>query len=176
LEILGGILAIGGWILFAAALLGGLILSMVGLFGSWIILAAVVIAYAASGFQYFSIWGMAILLALAILGEVLETGASAMGASRFGGSRGGMVAAVVGCIVGAIIGSPFLLIIGAIIGACLGAFIGATLYEFIVMERDAGDAAYTGFGAALGKVAGMLLKFLIALIMVLVLSLDLFVF
>ena len=47
--------------------------------------------------------------------------------------------------------------------------------EFIVMEKQMHEAARTGFGAALGKVAGILAKFVIALAMVIVLILDLLV-
>lgn len=174
--ILHTVLAVTGWSVFALVLVAGLALSLLGLFGSWIILADVVIAYVVTGFSHFSIVGMVILLGLAILGEVIEAAAAGVGAAKFGGGKGAMVAAMVGCIAGAILGSPFMFVVGAVIGACLGAFVGATLYEIIVTEKQAGAAAFTGLGAALGKVAGMLAKFFISLVMIVVIVLDIWVF
>ena len=95
---------------------------------------------------------------LAILGEALEAAASGYGASKFGGGRGSMVASVVGCLGGAVVGTPIFPIVGTLIGACLGAFGAATLYEYIQRERTVQEAAWTGFGAALGKVAGLFAK------------------
>lgn len=165
-----------GWGAFTLAIVIGVGLNIIGLFGSWIIFGAAVIAYVATGFGSFSLVGLAVLLGLAILAEILETLAAGYGAKRFGGGKGAILAAIVGCIVGAIVGTPFLFLIGTIIGACLGAFVGAGLYEFIVMEKELHVAARTGFGAALGKVGGILAKFMVALAMVLVIVLDLFLF
>jgi hypothetical protein len=156
-------LAILGWTLFAVALLLGIALNLIGLFGNWVILAAVVIAYVATGFEHFTLTGIAIMAGLAALGEVLEFVAAAFGASRFGGSKGASVAALVGCLLGAVAGSPLLPVIGTLIGACAGAFAGATLYEYIKMERPPKEAFVTGVGAALGKVGGILAKFMMGL-------------
>jgi uncharacterized protein YqgC (DUF456 family) len=109
-----------------------------------------------------------VLLVMAIGGEVLETVASGLGAAKFGGSKGSITAAVVGCVLGAIAGSPILPVIGTLIGACAGAFIGAALYEYLMQERRAHEAAYVGFGAALGKVAGMFLKTFVGVAMLVV--------
>jgi uncharacterized protein len=169
-------LAVAGWSLYVVVIAASLVLSLLGLFGAWIILAATIIAWIATGFGYFSVPGLIVLAACATIAEVMETVAAGYGAARYGGGRGSMVAAVVGAISGAILGSPFMLIIGAVAGACIGAFLGATLYEYIVLQRKVGDAAYTGYGAALGKVAGMLAKFLMSLIMVLVIVLEIWFF
>jgi uncharacterized protein YqgC (DUF456 family) len=106
------------------------------------------------------------MLGLAVLGEILEAAAAGFGAKRFGGSKGTMVAAVAGAILGAVAGGSLIVIpvigivVGPLIGALAGAFLAAALYEYVQREQKVYDAAWTGFGAALGKVAGMFAKLL----------------
>lgn len=150
--------AIVGWTTFGLLLIVGLILDLVGLFGNWIILAAIGGLWVLTGFTHFGWVALLIMLGIAVIGEVLETAASGYGASKFGGGRGSIVAAVVGCLGGAVVGTPIFPIIGTLIGACIGAFAAATLYEFIQRERTVQEAAWTGLGAALGKVAGLFAK------------------
>jgi len=157
-DVLSISLAVLGWTCFAIAVLVGLVLDFLGLFGNWIILAAVGIAAAVTGFDHFGGLTLVVLLGLAILGEVLEAAAAGVGAARYGGSRGAIVAALVGTIVGAIVGTPMLPLVGTVIGACVGAFALATLYEFLVREQEFRTASRTGFGAAAGKIAGLFAK------------------
>lgn len=154
------ILVAFGWIVFGVAILVGLALDLLGLFGNWIILAAMLGAWAFSGFTYFGWQGLALMVALAIAGEALETIAAGYGAKKFGGGKGSIVAALAGCILGAILFTPLIPIplVGTLIGACLGAFVGAALYEYIQMEKKVHQALWTGLGAALGKVAGVFAK------------------
>lgn len=166
------LLAILGWSTFVLAILVGLALDLVGLFGNWIILAAVALAWVATGFTHFSGLGIIILAVLAVFGELIEFLASSVGAARFGASKGAMVAAVVGCIAGAIIGAPFLLIIGAIIGGVLGAFVGAAGYEILMTQKDYDSAMKIGFGAAIGKLGGMLGKLAMGALMIVVAALT----
>ena len=161
------VLPIIGWSAYGLAIVAALILNLVGLFGNWIILGASAIAWAVSGFTYFSLTGLLIMLVLAVLGEVVEAAAAGYGAKRFGGGKGAMAAALIGCILGSIAGSPILPIVGTLIGACIGAFAGAALYEFIQMERQAGDAIRTGLGAAAGRVMGLFAKFFVGILMLL---------
>jgi hypothetical protein len=153
-------LVASGWGLFGLAIIVGLGLDLVGLFGNWIILAAVALAWLATGFSHFGVVGLIIMTGFAVLGEVLETLLAGYGARKFGGSKGSMVAALVGCLLGAMFGTPLIPvpIVGTLIGACLGAFVGAALYEYIKLEKKAGEAMWTGLGAALGKVGGVFAK------------------
>lgn len=159
------LLAIVGWGLFVLAVIIGLTLDLVGLFGNWVILCAVGAAWALTGFERFGAGALVVLAVLAALGEVVEALAAGYGASRFGGSRGSIVAALAGCLGGAALGTAWFPVVGTLIGACVGAFLGATLSEYLLMEKEAHEAFWTGFGAALGKVAGMFAKTLVGLVM-----------
>jgi len=171
-EILSTTLAVLGWTAFGLAVLGGIALNMLGLFGNWVILLAVGVVAAVSGFEHFDGWTLPILVVLAALGEAVEFFAAGAGTARYGGGKGAMVAAVVGTIVGAIIGSPFMLIIGTIIGACVGAFAFAALYEISVSRKRLEAAARAGYGAALGKIAGMFAKTMVGFVMLFVAFLN----
>jgi hypothetical protein len=149
---------ITGWSLFTLAILAGLALDLVGLFGNWIIFAAVTLAWVFTGFEAFSWVTLVLLLLLAVIGEVLETGLAGYGAKKFGGSKGAMIPTIIGCLIGAVLGTPLFPIIGTIIGACMGAFVAATLYEYIVHERGVKSSMWTGTGAAIGKVGGLFAK------------------
>lgn len=158
------ILGILGWTCFVLAIMAGLLLDLLGLFGNWIILGAAGIAWAATGFAVFSPWALLGMAGLAALGEVLELALAGFGARRFGGSKGSMVAALAGCIVGAVAGTPLFPVVGTLIGACAGAFGAAALYEYLQQDRSAQQALWTGLGAALGKVGGIFAKFLCGLV------------
>jgi len=157
--------AVLGWGLFGLAILVALLLNLLGLFGNWIILGAVGLAWLFTG--HFSVVGLLVMLGFAVLGEVLEAALAGWGASRFGGSRGGIVAALVGAIAGAVFGSALIPIpvLGTLIAACLGAFAFAAGYEYIQHQRTVGEAAWTGLGAAVGKIGGVVAKFACGLVM-----------
>ena len=166
-------LAVLGWTLFGIAIVVALVLDILGLFGNWIILGAVGIAAAISGFEYFGGYTLVILLILAILGEVLEAVAAGVGAAKYGGGKGAIAAALVGTIVGAIAGTAVFPIVGTIVGACLGAFGLATVYEMLVSNRGLDSATRVGFGAALGKIGGLFAKTFVGFLMLMVAFLNL---
>lgn len=163
-------LAVLGWTAFGLAVLAGLALDLLGLFGNWIILAAVATAAAVSGFDHFGGWTLPILIGLAAMGELLEAAAAGAGVARYGGGKGAMLSAIVGTLVGAAVGTPLIPIpiLGTILGACAGAFAFAGLYEALVSRRRLQDAARAGYGAALGKIAGMFAKTLVGFAMLFV--------
>jgi uncharacterized protein YqgC (DUF456 family) len=167
-NLAGDMAVFAGWSTFALAILVGLCLDLVGLFGNWIILGAVAIAWVATGFDHFGIFGLIFMVGFAILGEVLETALAGYGAKKFGGSKGSMIAALVGCIAGAILGTPVFFIVGTLLGACLGAFAGAALYEYIQMQKTHQEALWTGVGAAVGKVGGLFAKLFCGIAMLLI--------
>ena len=158
-------LVIIGWICFVLAVVAGLALDLVGLFGNWIILAALIAVWILSGFEHFGPWSLALFTGMACLGEAVEAVAAALGAKKFGAEKGAILAAVAGCLAGSILGTPLFPIVGTLAGGCLGAFVGAVAYQYIVKEKQAHDALWTGLGAALGRVMGVFAKLLIGLAM-----------
>ena len=112
------------------------------------------------------------ILVLAVLGEIIELLASAMGVTKTGGSRRGAVMALVGSIVGGIlgvfIGVPIPLIgsfVAAVFFAGLGAMAGAILGEISVGQRL--DTSWRiGKAAFWGRLAGTLGKLIVGAVMV----------
>ena len=149
-----------GWVVFFSVIFVGIILNFLGLFGNWLFLLAIGTVYVLSDFEHFGVWTLVILLALAILAEVIEALASGFGASRFGGGKGTMFLSILGCFAGAFLGTLYIPIpiVGTLIGACLGAFATATWYEYNHQDKEIEDAMRVGFGAALGKVGGLFAK------------------
>jgi len=157
------VLTIAGWTLFGLVIVLGLLLDLLGLFGNWLILGAVFVAWLLTG--HFGWWTLIILTLLATLGEILEAAFAGYGAAKFGGGKGAITFALAGCIIGAVVGSPWLPLVGTVFGGCLGAFIGATSYEYLMREKTPGAAMWTGFGASLGKIGGLLAKLFAGLAM-----------
>ena len=172
------LLTLLGWTAFAMAIILGLGLNLLGLFGNWIILLAIVGAWIVTGFEHFGLGTLAAMFLVAVAGEVLEFALAGYGARRFGGHRGAMVAALAGAIAGSGVGTPMLPVIGTAIGACAGAFLFAAVYQYIANQRPANEALpgwrarwgearsamWTGTGAAVGKIGGILAKFVCGLI------------
>lgn len=165
-------------VLLAIAYLAGWFLTLVGLPGTWLIVASAAI-YAwlgpAADSRIALGWPtVVILLLLALLGEGLETLAGAAGARRAGGSRRGMLLAIIGSVFGALfgagIGVPIPLLgplIGAILGAAVGAFGGAIAGE-TWKGRTLDHSWRVGESAFWGRLWGTVAKLAIATIMVVV--------
>lgn len=171
-------LAVLGWTGFAVAVILGLGLNLLGLFGNWLILLAILAAWLLTGLSHFGIWSLGLMFLMAVAGEVLEFAMAGYGARRFGGHKGAMAAALAGAIVGSIAGTPLFPVFGTVLGACAGAFVFAAVYQYIANQRPANEtvpgwrarweearsAMWTGTGAAAGKIGGMLAKFLCGLV------------
>lgn len=157
-----------GWIVLSAAVVAGLLLNLVGLFGNWVIFGALAALWALSGFTHFGIIGIVLMLGVAVLGEVLETALAGYGAKRFGGSKGAMVAALVGAIGGAVLGTPMFPIVGTLAGACVGAFAAAAFYDYVQHEKGVHASLRTGVGAALGKIGGLFAKLICGFVILLI--------
>jgi len=117
---------------------------------------------------------VAVIAGLAVLGEVLEFAAGAVGAARQGGSRRGMalaiVGAMVGSILGAIVGVPVPIIgsvLAAVGGGALGAFIGAYVGE-TWKGKTPGESISVGRAALVGRLLGTMSKLIVGAIIVVV--------
>lgn len=149
---------VAGVIVTIGALLG-VLLTLLTLPGTWLMLLAAVACWAWRPELYG--WGtIAVVAGLAVLGEILETAWSAVGARRSGGGWRSAVGGVVGALLGAIGGTILLPvpIVGTIVGAVLGAGLGAGLAERTAEGREWQDAYRVGVGAARGRLVSIIVK------------------
>lgn len=170
-------------VIFIMALLlinaAGVVLVALQLPGTWLMIAATaVFAWLRWGQEHFVYgwWTLAALLGLAVLGELVEFAASALGSHHVGGSKRGAAISIATAIVGAILGS-FLIpipIVGTLLGAALGAGAGASLGDKWA-GRSWSETAQGFKGAAVGKLSGAAVKLAIAVAMWLIAALMLFI-
>jgi uncharacterized protein len=164
-------------VLLMLVLVTGWVLTVLGMPGNWLMVAATAVYVAlAPGDSRASIsWPVVLaMLVLAALGEAAELLASAAGVSRRGGSKRGAALALAGSIVGAVVGVfvgvPVPVIgsaIAALIFAGVGAFIGAVLGEMWA-GKEFGDSCRVGTAAFWGRLFGTLAKTMIGFAMLVV--------
>ena len=145
-------------------------MTLLGLPGNWLMVAvAAVYAYFVPG--DFGWRTIVALLVLAILGEIVELMAGAMGVAKAGGSRHDALLALVGSIVGGMlgvfVGLPIPLVgslVAAVLFAGLGAMAGAILGETWAGQRprQTWQIAQRAFW---GRLAGTLGKILFGAVM-----------
>ncbi len=153
-------------LVLALFFLAGLALVALGLPGLWLMVAAVVGYGWLTGFRSIGLVTIAIVLALALLGELFELWLGYGLARRYGGSKRAGWGALIGGLVGAVVGVPVPLV-GSVIGALLGSFAGAMLFEYS-RTWTAGPAVRAGWGALLGRVAATTAKIAVGIVMAVV--------
>jgi uncharacterized protein len=139
----------------------GLLLVPLGLPGLWVMVLGVIGYGWLTGFRTVGVATIAIVVGLALIGEVIEWWLGFWFAERYGGSRRAGWGALVGGIVGAIVGVP-VPVIGSVIGAFVGSFLGAAVFEY-TRQLSAGVALRAGWGAVLGRAAAAGLKMALGL-------------
>ena len=149
----------------------GVVMVALQLPGTWVMLLATAAAAwwgwaPAPADRWIGWFTLASLLALAVLGEVVEAVAGAMGSRRAGGTRRGALLAIAGGVAGAVAGTFALPvpIVGTLVGASLGAGAGSMLGDAWA-GRTLGEVWAAGKGAAVGKLAGSVGKLVIAAVM-----------
>ena len=156
------LLLLAALIIFIAAAMG-VLLTLITLPGVWLTLIVAVICQFAFGQPVlFDWWTLGIAAALALAAEVFELFSSAAGAAKSGGGRSGAIGSVLGAIAGAIAGSFIFPLVGTVIGAVIGAGAGALLAERGFAGRTWSDAYKVGQGAAVGRLAAMIVKTAVA--------------
>jgi uncharacterized protein YqgC (DUF456 family) len=153
--------------LFLFISIAGLISHVFGLPGNFIILGASILFGWYGGFKEVTLTTLIVLLALALLGELIEFIVGILGAKKYKSSNKAIVGSIVFGIIGGILGIPFFLGIGAVIGAFIGAFVGAFFVEF-VLQKNVDRAMKSGWGAFLGRLAGAFFKGAIGVTMVVI--------
>ena len=165
------ILLITAITLLIAAIVGGWALTLMGLPGNWLMVAAAGIyswLLPATGLTQITWLTVVAMAALATGGELAELAAGVWGARRAGGSRRAAIFSLIGSMIGALLGAsvglPIPLLgppIAALLGGALGALAGAAF-----AERSRGETSRqslrVGNAAFLGRLLGTGVKTLVA--------------
>ncbi|KUG28733.1 hypothetical protein ASZ90_001398 [hydrocarbon metagenome] len=143
--------------LYLALLFAVLGLHIVSLPANWVLLGLVALWGWLAPDAHFGWQFYALLVALALVGEVIEFVAQYYGAKKYGATGKGNLGGMLGAIAGALAGAPFFLGLGALAGAIAGAFFGCYFFERH-QGRDKAEARHAAFGTMYGKVLGMAAK------------------
>lgn len=148
------------WIVTSCLLLAGLVGCVFPILPGHLILFFAAVAHRlmlgreGSGVEW---WTFVVLGVLMAISQAFEFAAGAAGAKWFGGTRWGAGGAFVGGIVGL-----FFMPVGLIAGPLIGAF----LFEKAFAKQEMKPAVSSGIGSAVGTLAGMGMKIVIGLAMV----------
>lgn len=134
-----------------------LFLHLFGLPANWLVLvfAALWAFFAPGNAMTFAV--LAIMAALAVAGEVMETLMLHIWGKKYGGSNKGTIAGMAGAIIGAILCAPILFGIGAFLGALAGAFFGSLAME-LYRGLPGNEAAKAAWGVMIGRFGGTVVK------------------
>ena len=156
--------------------IGCLILSVLGLPGTWLLIgAAALLEVFRAGSVGWEAIGFTVVLGIG--GEVIETVASVAGLTAGGGTRRGMWGAVGGGLVGGILltGLIPVPILGTLLGATLGAFGGAFAAEMTGAAAGAPESSVkAALGAAVGRLGGTFGKTLVGIAIWIILTVQMF--
>ena len=153
--------------LFLSVSFFGLISHVFGLPGNFIILGASILLGWYGGFHDVTVTVIIVLIALAILGELVEFVLGIYGAKKYKSSNKAIVGSIVFGIAGAVLGLPFFLGIGAVIGAFIGAFVGAFLVDLFI-QKNVDSAVKSGWGAFIGRIGGTVSKAALGIAMIVI--------
>ncbi len=182
------VLTSGGTFLMASLLvficIAAWLLNLVALPGNWLAVLTIGVYVwlgPESGRGQIGLVPLGLAFLAAIIGEVLEFAAGAVGASRAGASRRATIMAIAGSMIGAIVGSIIGLpipLVGPVLAALLFGGLGATAGAMLAEWNDGkpwrenwriGHAAFWGrTTGTVGKMAVGLLIVLICLVAVLI--------
>jgi uncharacterized protein YqgC (DUF456 family) len=111
---------------------------------------------------------LTVLGILTLTAETADNWLSALGAKRYGASTKAIWLSFLGGLLGAVfLGAPLTFIagpLGPIVGGFAGAFAIVAAYEY-KQRKNLREALRAGFGTFLGRMAGMVLKAVIAVAM-----------
>lgn len=166
---------LAGLIIAFAALLG-VALTIFGLPGIWLAIAAAVLCELWRG-GLLDLWTLVAAVALGLLAEVVELIASAAGARRGGATRTGAGGALIGALLGGLVGTFVILIpvIGTILGGVIGAAAGTIAAERGIKGRTWRESGRAGAGAAAGRAVAVVLKSGLAVVVAILLTAAAFI-
>ena len=146
------------WTACALLCLGGLILAVFSISGTWLVLGAAIGAALLSGPGEFPGWPVLLAFgAVCAAVDVVEWFAASWGVRRRGGSAAAGWFALLGSLGGAILGGMVVPVLGSLVGMLLGSF---TLVYFAERRRlqRADRAAHVARGAVLAGISVLFLK------------------
>ncbi len=153
--------AVGG---LALLCLVSVVATAVRLPGTWAIVAGAILYGWLTDWEQVGGVLIGILVGLAVFGELLELGMSAVTARQAGASRRAAWGALIGGFVGMFIFSLPMPLIGTMFGALVGCFAGALIAEFTV-KGEFVQGAKVGTFSAIGFILGIVSKIALAMIM-----------
>ena len=108
-------------------------------------------------------WGIGILGVMLVVSYTLDFLSGAIGARWFGASRWGMFGVLVGGVVGLFFNLP---------GLIFGPIIGGFVFEMIFAKKQVRPAVRSTWGTILGTGAGMIIRIIVSVAMVIVFLID----
>ncbi len=142
--------------------------------GNWLmVISASLFAWRQWEKHPFSTYTLAVIVALAFIGELVEFFGGMGGARRAGAGFRGSIGAILGAVTGAVVGTAFLPFFGTILGSCIGAGVGAWALELTAGKQMA-ESIHLGFGASLGQFLGTTAKFAIGVTIWLIVAIAAF--
>jgi uncharacterized protein YqgC (DUF456 family) len=148
------------WTACALLCLGGLILAVFSISGTWLVLGAAIGAALLTGPGEFPGWPALLAFgAVCAAVDIIEWFAAAWGVRRRGGSAAAGWMALLGSLAGAILGGMIVPVLGSLVGMLLGSFALVYLAERRRLQR-ADQAAHVARGAVLAGISVLLLKIL----------------
>lgn len=158
LEVFDILIAIIVWSSVIALFVSGLVATLVGLPGVWLVLIGVVVSAVHNGFEDISLWALLFFLIFAIVLSLADNFIIPLSTKYTGGSNWAVVGAVIGGIVG--------LLVGSVVGAFIGPFVGAVIFEFVFKRDGFKNALKAGTGTFIGFFFTVIVKFGAALGMI----------
>ena len=150
---------VAAWVVTACLLMLGLVGTLVPFLPGHLILFFAAVGHwlmlrQDSGVEWLTLVVLGFLL---ILSQVFEFLSGAAGTRWFGGTRWGAAGALIGGM-GGIFFIPF--------GLILGPLIGSMFCEFVFAKKEVRPATVSGVGSVLGTVAGMVVKIIVGVLMI----------
>ena len=138
--------------------LGGLLLAVFSISGTWLVGLAALLAAALTGPDQFPAWPVLLgMFSVCAAVDIIEWFAASWGVRRRGGSAAAGWMALLGSLGGAILGGMVVPVLGSLVGMMAGSF---ALVYWIEMRRlkQSDHAAHIATGAVLASMSVLLLK------------------
>ncbi len=159
-------------IVLALFALGGIMLTIVGIGGTFLIVIGALLYNLITWSMTISSNTLLWITGLAVIGELLEWIITLVGMKTAGVSRHALIGTIVGAVIGGIALS-IVPIIGTIIGIVLGAVLGAFIME-VYHTHNTQKAWKAAKAALLGRALVSLAKFVLAIVQIAIIFREIF--